>query len=180
MGLVEIVVPEQNSPVKNASKFVNLYVTATAAIMVARVAKEARVARGVREDTTAVASHTTDDVSYRARMTRKVRKNVSYNYLMINSVTLRMITSLMVTTVAATKEQSVDTEDSVAREDTEARVGTEARVATMVAAVAAASVTKCVKSFVNQCVDEIFYMLNSFPNLYKRGTMRKKELSSVD
>merc|ERR1712238_112578 len=28
--------------------------------------------------------------------------------------------------------------------------------------------------------DEIFYMLNSFPNLYKRGTMRKKELSSVD
>merc|ERR1712238_112116 len=112
-----------------------------------------------------------DDVSYRARMTRKVRKNVSYNYLMINSVTLRMITSLMVTTVATTKEQSVDTEDSVARV---------ARVATMVAAVAAASVTKCVKSFVNQCVDEIFYMLNSFPNLYKRGTMRKKELSSVD
>merc|ERR1712238_519440 len=141
-------------PVKNASKFVNLYVAATAAIMVARVAKEARVARVVRVDTTAVASNTTIDVSYRARMTRKVRKDVSYNYL--------MITSLMVTTVATTKEQSVDTEDSVAkvaRVDTEARV---ARVATMVAAVAAASVTKCVKSFVNQCVDEIFYMLNRF------------------
>merc|ERR1712238_121549 len=127
-------------------------------------AKEARVARVVRVervDTTAVASDTTNDVSYRARMTRKVRKNVSYNYLMINSVTLRMITSLMVTTVDTTKEQSVDTEDSEARVDTEARV---ARVATMVAAVAVASVTKCVKSFVNQCVDEIFYMLNSFPN----------------
>jgi len=62
----------------------------------------------------------------------------------------------------------VDTEDSVARVDTEARADTEARVArvvTMVAAVVAVSVTKCVKSFVNQCVDEIFYMLNSFPNL---------------
>jgi len=81
--LVEIVVPEQNFPVKNASKFVNLYVAATAAIMVARVAKEARVARVVRVDTTAdiVASVVmiTYDVSYRARMTRRVRKVVSYN-----------------------------------------------------------------------------------------------------
>merc|ERR1719491_1484919 len=51
--LVEIVVPEQNSPVKNASKFVKLYVAATAAIMVARVAKEEKEEKVVRVDTTA-------------------------------------------------------------------------------------------------------------------------------
>merc|ERR1712238_126504 len=65
--LVGIVVPEQNFPVKNATKFVNLSVAA-AAIMVARV---------VRVDTTAdmLASVVmiTYDVSYRARMTRRVR-----------------------------------------------------------------------------------------------------------
>jgi len=83
--LVEIVVPEQNFPVKNASKFVNLSAV-VAAIMVARVAKVAKEEKEEkvgRVDTTAdiVASVVmiTYDVSYRARMTRRVRKVVSYN-----------------------------------------------------------------------------------------------------